>query len=120
MNKNLWVLAIVLTGCLPDTEVKELPPTAATCSATITWEPPATRVNDNPLKTEELEKYTVYINRRDTVEDSSLLLVVDITDINLITFVISEVPKGVKYFYMTTTDTEGRVSTYSNIEKQVC
>lgn len=119
MKKILLVLSLVLAGCGEGAGTFNLPPAAKTCSATLTWEAPYDRIDGTPLTTAELQKYTIYVNRRDSVETNSLITIIEVTDTNLITYE-TEVPKGVKYFYMTVTDTEGRESTFSNILSQIC
>lgn len=111
---------VVLAGCGEGASTFSMPPSAATCTATLTWEPPYDRIDGTPITTQELEKYTIYINRRETVDTNTLIAIIEVRDTNMITLEVDKIPKGIKYFYMTVTDTEGRESTFSNILSQIC
>lgn len=118
------VLAIILVGCGgSDGGTKSLAnnkPPQATCSATVIWEPPTERTDGTPITTDEMEKFTIYVNKQNNVTDNTIVAVIDITDVNTTDFTIQELSRGQKYFYMTVTDTEGRVSTFSNILNKLC
>lgn len=119
MNKLLLALIFVLGvgGCEGADNAK---PPQATCTATLTWEPPYDRVGGAPLSTAELEKYTIYISRQENTDTSFLLRIVEVSDTNLITYEVDDLPRGMKYFYMTATDMQGIESTFSNILSKIC
>ena len=115
------ILAIILVGCGgSEGGTTYNKPPQATCSATIMWEPPTERTDGSPITTDEMEKFTIYVNRIEDVTDNTLVAVVDVTDVNTKDFTIQELSRGQKYFYMTVTDTEGRTSTFSNILNKLC
>lgn len=115
------VLVIILVGCGgSDGGTTNNKPPQATCSATVIWEPPTERTDGSPITTEEMQKFTLYINRRNDVTEETLAAVIDITDVNTRDYTVQELSRGQKYFYMTVTDTEGRVSTFSNILNKLC
>ena len=121
MNKlPLILLSLILVGCGGSSSSDNSVAPIATCSAVLTWEPPYDRIDGTPITTEELEKFTIYVNRRESVEETTLVAVIDITDTNIITWRVDNLPKGQKYFYMTVTDTDGRTSTFSNILNKLC
>ena len=119
MHKYLLALILVLAGCGEGASTFSQPP-QATCSATITWEPPTERTDGTPLTTAELKQYTIYVNRRDSVDTSTLVTIYEVSDTNIVTWQLDGLSKGQKYFYMTATDTEGRESTFSNIMSKLC
>ena len=122
MNKYILLVLVILAGCdggAPVSSLAERPP-QATCSAIVTWEPPAERTDGSELTKEELQKFTIYINRRDDVDENNLISIIDITDTDIVTWEVSDLTPGKKYFYMTVTDTDGRTSTFSNILSKLC
>lgn len=119
MRFILALLAVSLVaGCGKSGGGNPSPPSVS-CSATIVWEPPTERTSGQPLTLEELEKYTVYVSLRDSVEDQYIQQVIDV-DINLITLEVRDLGPGPHWFYMTVTDLDGITSTQSNSLGIIC
>lgn len=106
-------LLVILAGC--DSGSKS----PKTCSATVVWEPPTETTDGHELRLEDIEKFTIYISSRFSVDPEDLISVNNITDPNTIVWEM-RVDKGRNYFYMTVTDKGGVVSTYSNIILKQC
>jgi len=115
----LVLLAIILVACDSDADHDGLPPTA-TCEILVTWSAPSTRLDGTPITLKELEKYTIYVNLRESTDDSTLVMIADITDTTIESWLLKYVHKGRVYIYLTVTDTEGRISPYSNMLDIVC
>lgn len=121
MNKYILALLFVLVGCEGGAQPGYLPiPPSKDCTAIVTWETPIERTDGTELKIEDISKFTLYVNRRNDVDDTTLILTMDITDPNLITWQFENLVPGPNYFYMTVTDKEGNTSTYSNIKGKIC
>jgi hypothetical protein len=98
-------------------------PLPATCEATLVWERPYDRQDGTPFTPEEILQYTIYISHQDSTKDSAVITIieVDVSDnpsVEAIT--IDGISKGQKYFYMTITDKDNRVSSFSNILNKHC
>lgn len=117
--KKLLLVTLLLAGCGPGGSSIELPP-EATCSATLTWQAPNDRIDGTPITIEELDKFTIYINRRNSTDPSTVVLIVDLTDTTQQMAEITDIPKGQRYFYMTVTDLNGVESPFSNILSKLC
>jgi len=77
-------------------------------------------MDNTPLTLDELQKFTLYVNDAEGMEEARITLVVDLTDVYLIQWEIRNLPAGLHWFYMTATDTENRVSGYSNELSKFC
>lgn len=90
------------------------------CTATLDWAPPTGRMDTTPLRVEELQKFTIYINDAEGMEEARITMVIDLTDVYLIQWEIRNLPAGRHWFYMTVTDLDNLVSAYSNELTKVC
>lgn len=92
------------------------------CSAYVTWEAPIARADGSVLSIDEIEKFTIYVNRTAprTEQDETLELIIDITNANQRDISIPDVGRGQRYFYMTITDTDGNTSALSNVIAKYC
>jgi len=77
-------------------------------------------MDSTPLTLNELQKFTLYVNDAEGMEEARITLVVDLTDVYLIQWEIRNLPAGQHWFYMTATDTENNVSGYSNEVSKFC
>lgn len=123
MRKLLLAPLLVLVGCGGGADTSAfapIPPSKKDCKAILTWERPIERTDGTEFAIDDIEKFTIYVNKIEDVNDRTLILVMDITDASIVTWEFSELTTGPNYFYMTVTDTEGRTSTYSNIKGKNC
>ena len=113
------IFGLILLGCGEQDGSKA--DTPQTCNVLVTWEPQLTRFNGHPISLEELKKYTIYVNlTKDPTKENTLILVADVTDMMARSWVLEGVHKGTIWVYLTVTDTEGRISPYSNVLNLVC
>lgn len=116
---KIWILllSLFLVGC--DSGGKN--PSIPKCSATVFWETPNTRYDGTELTLEELKKFTIYINRSsDPYNTNTLAYIIDITNVQLTSWDITDIKSGMYSFYMTVTDKEERISPISNVIRQFC
>jgi len=93
------------------------PPIPTFCSAILEWGPPVSRMDGSPISIEELSKYTIYVNEEEGRNESTLVLVIDITDPSLVSWEIRNIDLQTHWFYMTVTDKSwpwNLTSPYSN------
>ena len=101
----------LLVGCSGGDKTEDLP---SFCSALLSWGPPEFRMNGSPITVAELAKYTIYVNEEEGQDQSTLVMVIDVENSSMVAWVIESLPLTSHWFYLTVTDTEGRVSPYSN------
>jgi len=77
-------------------------------------------LNGTPLALQELEKFTIYAAQAPEVHYDKRLFEIDIADVFMTTYEVRDLKNGSYWFYMTATDTQGNVSTYSNVQQKVC
>lgn len=96
------------------------PPPSFSCTAALTWQAPTETLDGTPITTQNLSKYTIYMSEEPETEDHFIELVIDVTDVNMITLEIKDISPGQHWFYLTVTDVENRISPYSNILGKMC
>ena len=102
------------------------PDPSDTCTAILEWAPPTARMDESPLTLEELQKFTVYVNNAEGMEEARITLVIDLTDVYMIQWEIRNLPAGQHWFYMTATalgtvpGQPNPVSGYSNELSKFC
>ncbi|MFI0414119.1 MAG: putative Ig domain-containing protein [Candidatus Thiodiazotropha sp.] len=90
-------------------EVVEPEPTVG--SVSLAWVPPSTRTDGSVLDMSEIAGYKIYMG---TTADN-LQQVMDLADCTINDYVIDNLDVGDYYFAVTTYDTEGNESDYSNV-----
>ncbi|MBT3053985.1 MAG: putative Ig domain-containing protein [Candidatus Thiodiazotropha sp. (ex Codakia orbicularis)] len=90
-------------------EVVEPEPTVG--SVSLAWVPPSTRTDGSALDMSEIAGYKIYMG---TTTDN-LQQVMDLADCTIHDYVIDNLDVGDYYFAVTTYDTEGNESDYSNV-----
>jgi len=118
MKYLVLLTSLLLVGCEGGDGTVPLPPTE--CTATLTWEAPIETIDGTPITTQDFIKYTIYMSEEPEVEDHFIELVTDVTDVNMITMEIRDIPDGQHWFYLTVTDIENRVSPHSNVLGKLC
>lgn len=120
--KIMWVLVLlILMGCGKNGGDDPLPPIPEVlCDMTVIWEIPVERTNGSELLREDILKYTIFVNEKPGVDESTLELEIDITDQNLTQWRIDDVTEGEHWFYMTVTDRDNLESTFSNELQKDC
>jgi hypothetical protein len=92
-----------------DITVVETEPTVGDVS--LTWVAPSTRTDGSSLDMSEIGGYKVYMG----TTDDNLEQVLDLADSSISDYVVEGLATGDYYFAVTTYDTEGNESSYSNI-----
>jgi len=118
-NKYLGAAFLILVGCGGGNSPNPPDPTIG-CDALVIWEIPVERTDGSELLIEDISKYSIFINKEPSVEETTLERVVDITDNALTQWNIPKLTEGEHWFYMTVTDDENRQSTFSNIIAKTC
>lgn len=119
MNTRLFITTIIvllLVACNGNNGEDPVLP----CNAILTWTAPTTTIDDIPISTDELEKFTIYMSEQPSTEMQYIELVSEITDTNLILWEIKNIGNGTHWFYMTTILKEGNVSPFSEIQIKIC
>ncbi|MES9991234.1 MAG: putative Ig domain-containing protein [Candidatus Thiodiazotropha sp.] len=80
-------------------------------SISLMWVPPSTRTDGSALDLSEIEGYKIYMG---TTSDN-LTQIVDLADSTINEHVVDNLATGDYYFAVTTYDTEGNESAYSNV-----
>jgi len=80
-------------------------------TATLSWEIPTTRADGTPLALSEIEGYRLYMGSTST----DLVMIVDLNDSAQTRYLVNGLASGSYFFSVTTYDTDGNESTYSNI-----
>jgi hypothetical protein len=116
--KWLYLLPLLLIAACDSGGNKKPKP----CSAYVTWEAPVFRADGSTISIDEIQKFTLYVNRTAprTLEDETLVMIIDITDPVVRDYAISDVGQGQRYFYLTVTDTDGNTSAISNVLAKYC
>lgn len=88
--------------------------TDMTGSLSLSWKIPTTRTDDSPLTLSEIEGYRIYMGPK--MDELSMIL--DLNDGSITSFTFTDLAPGTYYFSVTTYDTEGNESPFSNIEEE--
>ena len=80
-------------------------------TATLSWEIPTSRSDGTPLALSEIEGYRLYIGP----SQDNLSIFMDLNDGSITNYTVNNLPIGNHYFSVTTYDTDGNESPYSNI-----
>jgi hypothetical protein len=102
------------TASLSPLTINVLEPEATTGSVALEWVPPSTRTDGSTLDLSEIAGYRVYMG---TTSDN-LQQVVDLADNSINDYVVDNLDGGDYYFAVTTYDTEGNESSYSNVARK--
>jgi hypothetical protein len=94
--------------------INVLEPEATTGSVALEWIPPSTRTDGSTLDMSEIEGYKIYMG---TTNDN-LQQIMDLADNSITEYVVDNLDSGDYYFAVTTYDTEGNESSYSNIARK--
>lgn len=113
------VSLLILAGCGGGGSPPS-PPNPVGCTAAVQWEPSGERTDGTPMPVEEIAKFTIFVSNSPEIVEGALELEVDITDRHLTAWEVPDLRPGQHWFYMTVTDTEGRESTYSNVQGKQC
>lgn len=81
---------------------------------------PTERMDETPLATDELEKLTIYVMETPEPRDEMFLMIIEVTDVNLISWEIQDLELRDLHFSVRVTDTEGRESAFSNVRGKDC
>ena len=82
-----------------------------TASASLSWEIPTSRTDGSPLVVNEIEGYRIYMGS----SSEDLGMVVDLNDYTVTRYSVTGLSSGSYYFSVTTYDTDGNESPFSNI-----
>ncbi|MGD8589000.1 MAG: putative Ig domain-containing protein, partial [Chromatiales bacterium] len=85
--------------------------TETTGTAALSWQIPTTRTDGTPLTISEIEGYRVYMGDA----DDNLVMIVDLNDGTQTSYTVTDLTAGNYHFAVTTYDTDGNESLYSNI-----
>jgi len=120
MKKSLILLYLILFGCGGGDSTP--PPTPIQkCDALISWLPPIQYGDGSVITLQDFKKYTIYMSNQESVKDTFIELVIDITDVNLISWELKQqLNPGKHWFYMTVTDNNDNTSAFSNIMTKEC
>ncbi len=88
--------------------------TIAMGSADLSWKIPKTRTDGSPLALSEIAGYRIYMGQT----NRELNMILDLNDGSINTHSVSELTTGTYYFSVTTYDTEGNESRFSNIAEK--
>ncbi len=88
---------------------------AGTGSAILSWEAPVDRASGDPLALSEITGYTVHFGE----SAGSYPNVLDIDDVTATSVKITDLPFGSYYFVVTTRDTQGRESAFSEMVSKI-
>jgi predicted RNA-binding protein with TRAM domain len=84
---------------------------ATTGSVTLNWAAPSTREDGTSLAMSEIAGYKIYMGE----SSSNLSFVLDINDNSVSTHTLNDLVNGTHYFAITTYDTDGNESGFSNV-----
>jgi hypothetical protein len=96
--------------------IDESDDTTADTSVELSWTPPTTRTDGEPLDLSELEGYRVYVG----TDSENLVPIVDLNDSSITTHSITDLTPGTYYLAVTAYDYDGLESGLSTIvSKQI-
>ena len=87
---------------------------ATTGSADLAWQIPTTRTDGSPLALSEIAGYRIYIGS----SSDNLSMIVDLNDGTATRYTVSDLASGSYFFSVTTYDTDGNESAFSNIAQK--
>jgi hypothetical protein len=100
-----------LSAALTNLHIEVLPAPVTTGSARLSWEIPSSRTDGSPLSLSEIAGYRLYMGQ----SSDALNMILDLNDSSIKSHTVKELSTGTYYFSVTTYDTEGNESTFSNI-----
>ena len=86
-------------------------PAVTVSSATLTWVAPVARADGTPFSLADIGGYRVYYGETEGDYPNSI----DVPDGTAVGTVLKDLPPGANYFVVTTYDTAGRESEYSDV-----
>lgn len=99
------------TASLSPVDITVVEPEPVVGDVSLAWVAPTTRTDGSSLDMSEIGGYKVYIG----TTDNNLEQVVDLADSSISDYVVEDLDTGDYYFAVTTYDTEGNESSYSNV-----
>jgi hypothetical protein len=99
------------TASLSPVEITVVEPEPVIGDVSLEWVAPTTRTDGSALDMSEIGGYKVYMG----TSDDNLEQVVDLADSSISDYVVEDLATGDYYFAVTTYDTEGNESSYSNV-----
>lgn len=116
MKTSLLIgLLVVLVGCASHKRSPPTPPPTRVCLTELRWEIPTTRQDGSPLSQQELKQYDLYIEN-----DAHQVQRIVIPSPYITRHRLNQSRPDQYRYWITATDTEGRVSQPSNIEDKQC
>lgn len=82
-----------------------------TGSANLSWQIPTTRTDGTPLGLSDIDGYRIYMGST----SDNLIMIIDLNDGAATSYSVAGLPSGSYYFSVTTYDSDGNESQYSNI-----
>lgn len=117
MKQVLAIALLLWSGvCLAQTP----PPDHQACSAHLKWDQPPLRMDGTALKKEDIAYYNVYVSLSPEPRDEEYILILELDKSSQQVVQINDLGRLELYFFVTTTDTEGRESAHSNVEFKDC
>lgn len=106
-------MAVQLAGCGGgDSSIDSAVSSVVTASsATVSWVAPVARADGTPLSLADIGGYRVYYG----ASEGNYPDYIDVSDGTAVSAVLSKLPPGTYYFVITTYDTAGRESEYSDV-----
>jgi hypothetical protein len=99
------------TASLSPVDIAVVDPEPVVGDVSLEWVAPTTRTDGSSLDMSEIGGYKVYMG----TSDDSLEQVIDLADNSVSDYVVEDLATGDYYFAVTTYDTEGNESSYSNV-----
>ena len=85
--------------------------TETTGTASLSWQIPTSRTDGSVLAISEVEGFRIYMGP----SDGAMVMVVDLNDGSQTNYTLNDLPSGSYHFAVTTYDTDGNESDFSNI-----
>ena len=101
-------MAVQLAGCGGGNSSAD---SSASSAVTATWVAPVARADGSPISLADIGGYRVYYG----ATEGSYQNRIDVTDGTAVGTVLRDLPPGTNYFVVTTYDTAGRESEYSDV-----
>ena len=118
-SSHLSVLALIILQCAcgggGGSDSSGNTNKAVNGSATLRWDAPVDRANGDPLVLSEITGYAIYYGESEGSYPNAL----DINDMTATSITITDLPSGTYYFVVTTRDTQGGESSFSDMVSTV-